>query len=66
MPSGRVYLDPALPPWCPTLELNKLRLGEHEMRLVVRREEDGTCSVDAEATPGLEIMRGTPPWLELG
>jgi glycogen debranching enzyme len=66
VPGGRVYLDPALPPWCPTVELNKLQLGEHEVRLSVRREEDGTCSVDAEATSGLEIVRGTPPWLELG
>jgi glycogen debranching enzyme len=64
LPAGRVYVDPALPPWCPTFELSKLRMGEHEMRLSVRREEDGTCSVDAEAA-GLEIIRGTPPWMEL-
>ncbi len=65
LPSGRVYVDPALPPWCPTFELSKLRLGPHELHLFVQRDEDGTCSVDAEATPGLEIVRGTPPWLEI-
>ncbi|HVS50113.1 MAG TPA: amylo-alpha-1,6-glucosidase, partial [Candidatus Dormibacteraeota bacterium] len=63
--AGRVYIDPALPPWCPSFELSKLRLGRHELRLSVQRREDGTCSVDAEATPGLEIVRGAPPWLEL-
>jgi len=66
LPAGRVYIDPALPPWCPTFELSGLRLGSHELRLSVRRGEDGTCSVDAEATPGLEIVRGTAPWLDLG
>ncbi len=66
LPAGRVYIDPALPPWCPTFELSGLRLGAHELRLSVRRSEDGICSVDAEATPGLEIVRGTAPWLDLG
>jgi glycogen debranching enzyme len=66
LPAGRVYVDPALPPWCPTFELNGLRMGAHELRLSVRRQEDGTCSLDAEATPGLEIVRGTPSWLDLG
>jgi glycogen debranching enzyme len=65
LPAGRVYVDPALPPWCPSFELSGLRMGSHELRLSVKREEDGSCSVDAEATRGLEIVRGTPPWLEI-
>ena len=65
LPAGRLYVDPALPPWCPTFELSRLRMGKHEVRLSVQRHEDGTCSLDAEATSGLEIVRGTPPWLEL-
>jgi glycogen debranching enzyme len=64
LPSGRVYLDPALPPWCPTFALGNLRLGKHELRLSVLRREDGTFSLDAEATPGLDIVRGRPPWLD--
>ena len=64
LPSGRVYLDPALPPWCPNFELGNLRLGKHELRLSVLRREDGTCSLDAEATPGLDIVRGMAPWLD--
>ena len=66
LPAGRVYVDPALPPWCPTFELNGLRMGSHELRLSVQRHEDGSCSFDAEATKDLEIVQGTPPWLDLG
>ncbi|MHB8612739.1 MAG: amylo-alpha-1,6-glucosidase [Candidatus Dormibacteraceae bacterium] len=65
VPAGRFYVDPALPPWCPSFELSGLRLGPYEVRLSVQRREDGTCVVDAEATNGLEIVRGTPPWLSL-
>ncbi len=64
VPERRVYLDPALPAWCSRLELRKLRLGRHEMRLVVERRTDGRHDVDAEAD-GLEIVRGVPPWLEI-
>jgi glycogen debranching enzyme len=64
MPAGRIYVDPALPAWCSRLELRKLRLGRHEVRLKVERKPDGRHLVDGDA-PGLEIVRGTPPWLEL-
>ncbi|HEY8803194.1 MAG TPA: amylo-alpha-1,6-glucosidase, partial [Candidatus Dormibacteraeota bacterium] len=66
VPAGRLYIDPALPHWCPSFELSKLRLGEHEVRLSVQRRQDGTCSVDVEAPSSLEVVQGTPPWLELG
>ena len=64
VPAGRVYLDPALPAWCSRMEIRRLRLGRHEMRLAVERRADGRHEVDAEAD-GLEILRGVPPWLEL-
>ncbi|HEY0830528.1 MAG TPA: glycogen debranching N-terminal domain-containing protein [Candidatus Dormibacteraeota bacterium] len=64
LPAGRIYLDPALPAWCSRLELRNLRLGERLVRLIVERKPDGQHSVTADA-PGLEIVRGTPPWLEL-
>jgi glycogen debranching enzyme len=64
LPAGRIYLDPALPAWCSRLELRNLRLGERHVRLLVERKPDGRHSVTADA-PGLEIIRGTPPWLEL-
>jgi len=65
LPAGRVYIDPALPSWCPTLTLGKLQLGPHEVRLQVKRFPDGACSIDADAPAGLEIVRGNPPWKEL-
>jgi hypothetical protein len=64
MPARRIYVDPALPAWCSHLELRKLRLGESEVRLSVRRDGDGRYDVDADA-PGLEVVRGIPPWLAL-
>jgi glycogen debranching enzyme len=64
LPAGRIYLDPALPPWCTRLELRKVRLGRRECRITVERTPDGRYSVDGDA-PGLEIVRGTPPWLEI-
>jgi glycogen debranching enzyme len=62
MPARRIYVDPALPAWCSHLELRKLQLGDGEVRLSVRRDGDGRYDVDADA-PGLEIVRGIPPWL---
>ncbi|HEY1421735.1 MAG TPA: glycogen debranching N-terminal domain-containing protein [Candidatus Dormibacteraeota bacterium] len=63
VPAGKLYLDPALPPWCPTLVLDKLKLGPHQVRLRVARQPDGSHSVDCES-PGIEVARGTPPWME--
>jgi glycogen debranching enzyme len=64
MPEGRLYLDPALPPWCPRLTVDELRVGQHRIRLHVERAEDGSCSVDVDPPAGLEVVRGTPPWME--
>jgi glycogen debranching enzyme len=66
LPNGRVYIDPALPPWCPSFELRKLQMGSHELALSVTRQPDGSSHVDAQGTPGLEIVHGTAPWLSLG
>ena len=64
VPNSRIYLDPALPAWCSRLRLSNIRLGPHEVRISVERKPDGRHSVDADA-PGLEIVRGVPPWREL-
>jgi glycogen debranching enzyme len=65
LPAGRLYLDPALPPWCPTLSVERLHVGPHRLRLLARRREDGSSSVDVDIPSGLEVVQGTPPWLEL-
>jgi glycogen debranching enzyme len=64
MPAGRLYLDPALPPWCPHLTLEGLQVGSHRLRLRVERAEDGSCSVEVDLPAGLEVIRGMPPWME--
>jgi glycogen debranching enzyme len=64
MPAHRIYLDPALPAWCPRLEMRNLRLGSHVVRLLVERQPDGRHRVEADAS-GLEIVRGTPPWHQI-
>src|SRR5256714_1422915 len=64
VPNSRIYLDPALPAWCSRLRLSNIRLGPHQVRISVERKPDGRHSVDADA-PGLEIVRGVPPWREL-
>ena len=64
VPAGKIYLDPALPAWCSRLELRKLGLGRHEVRVSVERKGDGRHTVDADA-PGLEVVHGVPPWLEI-
>ncbi len=63
VPAGRIYLDPALPAWCSRLGLRKLKLGPHEVRISVERRSNGQHVVDADSD-GLEIVRGTPPWLD--
>jgi len=65
MPSGRIYVNPALPPWCPRLTLEDLQVGPHRFGLRIERAEDGSCTVEADAPTGLEVVRGVPPWMAL-
>jgi glycogen debranching enzyme len=65
VPAGKLYVDPALPPWCPTLTLHNLHVGPHDVQLRAERSADGTCSVEVDAPAGLEVVRGTPPWLQV-
>lgn len=65
MPAGRLYVNPALPPWCPRLTLEDLHVGPHRIHLRVDRASDGSCTVDVDPPPGIEVVRGTPPWMEI-
>jgi glycogen debranching enzyme len=65
LPAGRLYVDPALPPWCPSLSLDQLTLGPHRLRLHAWRRPDGSSAVDMDAPSALEVVHGTPPWLEI-
>jgi glycogen debranching enzyme len=65
VPAGKMYIDPALPPWCPTLTLHNLHVGRHDVQVRAERAADGTCSVEVDAPAGFEVVRGTPPWLQV-
>jgi glycogen debranching enzyme len=66
VPSGKVYIDPMLPPWCPELRLDNVRVGGERLTLVASRRRDASCDVDVESGGGaLVIVRGRPPWLDI-
>jgi glycogen debranching enzyme len=66
VPGGKVYVDPMLPPWCPELYLDNVRIGGERLTLVATRRPDGCCDVDVESHGGaLAIVRGRPPWLDV-
>lgn len=64
VPAGVVYVDPALPPWCPVLEMENVRIGAQRLRIHAERRGDGACDVDVEwsGTGGLRVVQGRPPW----
>jgi len=66
VPSKRVYIDPALPPWCPHLELENVRVGDDRLTIRAHRQRDGRSVADVESVHGtLDVVQGTPPWHEL-
>jgi glycogen debranching enzyme len=68
VPDGRLYVDPLLPPWCPTLEVSNLRLGGERYIIRAWRTSDGGTDVDVRAAAGggaLTVVRGAPPWMDL-
>ena len=64
VPAGRLYVDPALPEWCPELSLEHVQVGPHRLRLHARRLADGTSTIDVDAPVELEVVRGVPAWLD--
>lgn len=64
VPAGVVYLDPALPPWCPRLRLENVRIGASRLEIEAWRRADGSSDVGVRVDGAhLDIVRGTPPWL---
>ncbi len=66
---GMVYVDPLLPPWCPTLELSNVRLGGERYLIRAWRTSGGDSEVEVEVGDGgggsLTVVRGAPPWMDL-
>ncbi|GAC1341681.1 MAG: glycogen debranching N-terminal domain-containing protein [Candidatus Dormibacteria bacterium] len=60
VPNGRLYVDPALPAWCPELVLENMRVGDERLTIRAHRRPDGGADIDVEgARPGgLVVIRG--------
>jgi glycogen debranching enzyme len=66
VPSGRIYVDPMLPPWCPALTLDNVRIGADRFRISASRRRDGTHEVTVDSSgSALTVVRGAPPRLAL-
>ncbi len=53
-PRGCCYLDARLPDWLPRLEIDRLGVGNHNLRIVLARDGDATVIEDIDAD-GIDI-----------
>lgn len=62
-PAGRVYVDPALPVWCPTLAIESVAVGRTRLTVTATRQPDGRSDVDVEVIDGppLDVIHGRRP-----
>jgi glycogen debranching enzyme len=66
VPGGRVYIDPALPPWCPQLQLDNVRVGTWRLSVAAWRRPDGGSDAHVEVEGGrLAVVPGRPPWSDV-
>lgn len=66
VPNARLYIDPMLPPWCPELTVDNVRIGADRFRVRAWRRPDGTHEIDVDSSgPTLTVVRGPPPWMEV-
>ncbi|MBV8528830.1 MAG: amylo-alpha-1,6-glucosidase, partial [Candidatus Dormibacteraeota bacterium] len=45
-PAQRIYVDPQLPPWCPEIEMENVRVGNARVNVRAWRRRDGSSDVD--------------------
>ena len=63
VPNGRIYLNPALPAWCPEIVLDNLRVGAQRIGISARRRSDGSSVAEVGGRIGpLQVIAGPPPW----
>lgn len=65
VPNGRVYVDPLLPPWCPELTLDNVRVGGERLTVHAWRREDGRSQAEVSTRGHLTVVHGRPSWMEL-
>jgi len=65
VPAGRVYIDPALPPWCPQLQVENVNVGASRLSIAAWRQADGSSRAHIDVQGGrLAVVPGRPPWLD--
>ena len=66
VPSGRIYVDPMLPTWCPELTLDNVRIGADRFSISARRRPNGSHQINVDGGgSALRVVRGAPPWMTL-
>ncbi len=67
VPNGRIYVDPALPPWCPELELDNVRVGNDRLTIHAARTSRGDTDIEVTSVHRtLHVVRARAPWLDCG
>jgi hypothetical protein len=65
VPNGRIYIDPILPPWCPELNIDNVRVGNDRLSIHVARTSRGDAELDVSSVNrSLEVVHGPAPWLD--
>lgn len=65
VPNGRIYIDPILPPWCPELNIDNVRVGNDRLSIHVARTSRGDAELDVSSVNrSLEVIHGPAPWLD--
>jgi glycogen debranching enzyme len=59
VPNGRLWVNPTLPDWVPSLELTGLKVARTELHLRFWREHEATrFSVESRAGDGIDVVLG--------
>jgi glycogen debranching enzyme len=63
-PRDRCYLNARLPDWLPRLEIDRLKVGEHDLRIVLARDGEATVieHVDADGIEVVDALTSAALW----
>jgi hypothetical protein len=65
VPHGRLYIDPVLPPWCPELAIENVRVGNDRLSIHAVRTARGDAEVEVTSVHrSLEVIHGASPYLD--
>lgn len=59
-PSGRCYINARLPDWLPRVEIDRLRIGHHNLRIVFARDGEATVIENIDAD-GIQVVYAQTP-----